>query len=170
MYVAYELSTVASGPLLGLMMAMIWTLLEAAIKSSQAAPGYTYKGTNSLTGSEEAGTTEHKSAEGAEVALTVGALVGLVVGAVVGLVVGAAVGLVVGADVAALEGLVVGEAVAGAVVGFVVGVVDGLEVGALVASDPPYTRPVSTTVSGTMLFICTVIWEPEEEVKRRVTG
>jgi len=161
------------------MIARILTLLAAAIKASQAAPGYTYKGTINLTGSWLVGTTVHTSLTGAKVGLVVGALVGLVVGALVGLVVGALVGALVAALVGALVGLVV-EAVGGAVVGLVVGAVVGLVVGAVVGlvvgalvegvDDPPKSAPESIKASGTMLEICKVTMAPEVEVKRRVRG
>jgi hypothetical protein len=136
----YELSTLETGPLLGLMIARIPTLLAEAITVSQAAPGYTYKGTISFTGSEATEVAVHKSVlDGGEVGLVVGAEVGLVVGAEVGLVVGAAVGLVVGAEVEVL-GLVVGAGV-GLVVGEVAGAVVGLEVGLVVGVDDPEDDP-----------------------------
>jgi hypothetical protein len=113
------------------MIARILTLLEAAIKASQAAPGYTYKGTIIFKGSELTGVTEHKSVfPGAEVGLEVGA-------AVAGLEVGAAVA---GRVVGDAGGLVVGAAVAGRVVGDA----GGLDVGAAVAGveEPPNAAPV----------------------------
>jgi hypothetical protein len=145
----YELSTLETGPLLGLMIARIPTLLAEAITVSQAAPGYTYKGTIIFTGSEATEVRVHKSVlDGGEVGLVVGAEVGLVVGAEVGLVVGAEVGLVVGAEVGlvvgAEVGLVVGAEVGvlGLVVGEVGGAVVGLEVGLAVGVDDPEDDPV----------------------------
>jgi hypothetical protein len=118
------------------MMAMIWTWLAAAIKSSQADPGYTYKGTNSFNGSEVVGTMEHRAAleVGTEVGATVGAEVGAAVGAVVGFVVGTTVGFVVGTTVGFVVGTTVGFVV-GTTVGFVVGAVVGFVVGAEVAAE-----------------------------------
>jgi len=143
-----------SGPLLGLMMATVATLLAPEATVSQAEPGYTYKGTKIFMGSEVVGTTSHNPTllldpveeglvvgalvgalvEGAGVALVVGAGVGALVGALVegagvALVVGAAVGALVGAEVA----LVVGAGVA-LVVGAGVALVVGAAEGALVAA------------------------------------
>jgi hypothetical protein len=126
------------------MIARILTLLAAAIKESQAAPGYTYKGTIIFKGSELTGVIEHKSvfAGGLEVGA---AVAGLEVGAAVaGLEVGAAVaGAEVGRVVGDAGGLVVGAAVAGRVVGDA----GGLDVGAAVAGveEPPNAAPVLIT-------------------------
>jgi len=134
--VVYEEEGAESGPLLGLMMAMMGTPVAAAVMSwSQAVPGSTYKGTKILRGSELVGVTAHKSVELPEElpeeelpAFGVGAAVAFGVGAAVAFGVGAAVALWVGVCVGAVVDLWVDEAWVGAEVGADV----GAEVGAVV--------------------------------------
>jgi len=123
-----------SGPLLGLMMATVPTLLAPEATVSQAEPGYTYKGTKIFMGSEVVGTTSHNPTlplDPVEEGLVVGAVVGALVGA---LVEGAGVALVVGAGVGALVGALVEGAGVALVVGAAVGALVGAEVALVVGA------------------------------------